>query len=286
MYTIALPFYTRLAKAMAVLSSVLLLANASYAKPANEIAYTDVGQGKPLVLIHAYPTDQRLWQPQRAALQPYLRVITLDLWGFGKSAGKATITMNDYADEVKQLLDTLHIQKAVVGGESMGGYVALAFLKRYPDRVSGLVLSDTQAIADSREQQSKRELTAANMLKNGTATFIHDFMPIALSPDAPQQTRAFLLSIVNGQTAEGMAAALRGIAYREDTSLALKKTALPVLIMTGEKDKLISPQQSSDMHALAKNSRLITIPGAGHLSSLEKPDEWNQAVLDWMNTVG
>src|SRR3990167_6205375 len=106
------------------------------------ISYTDIGHGKPLVLIHAFPTDQQLWHPQQQALKQKFRVITLDLWGFGRSSavnGQA-VSMTDYADEIIQLLDQLHIKKAIIAGESMGGYIALALLAKNPDKIDGLVL--------------------------------------------------------------------------------------------------------------------------------------------------
>jgi pimeloyl-ACP methyl ester carboxylesterase len=126
-----------------------------------------------------------------SGLAPYFRVITIDLWGFGHSAatdGKA-VTMTDYADEVKTLLNQLHIQKAIVGGESMGGYIALAFLDKYPDSVQGLVLSDTQVTADSQEAKVKREKMAIDVLAHGSETLIRDFMPKALSPMASEQIK-------------------------------------------------------------------------------------------------
>lgn len=246
------------------------------------IAYTEVGSGQPLVLIHAFPTDERLWEAQRAGLKEHFRVITLDLWGFGKSSsvdGQA-VTMKNYADEVKKLLDQLSIQQAIIGGESMGGYVALAFLEAYPTYVKGLILSDTQSIADSDETKAKRETTARDVLENGTANVISGFMPKALTPNAPEQTRHYLQNIVESQTPTAVASALRGMALRSDTSTLLANTTLPILIITGDQDTLISPAQSENMHQLAKNSKLITLTNAAHLSNLEKPSEWNQAVVE------
>ena len=246
------------------------------------ISYTDVGKGEPLLLIHAFPTDERLWEPQRAGLKQNFRVITVDLWGFGKSSsvdGQA-VTMTDYADEVKQLLDQLHIHKAIIGGESMGGYIALAVLEKYPDSVSGLVLSDTQSIADSDAAKAKRKATAVDVLEHGTAQLISGFMPKALTPQASDQTRRFLQNILESQSSTGVASALRGMALRTDTSNLLSNTQLPILIITGDQDALISPQQSQNMHQLAKNSKLVTIANAAHLSSLEQPEQWNQAVVD------
>ena len=246
------------------------------------ISYTDVGQGTPLVLIHAFPTDQRLWNSQQQELKKYFRVITLDLWGFGQSSqvdGQA-VTMSDYAEEVKQLMDQLHISKAIVGGESMGGYIALAFLDKYPNKIEGLILSDTQSIADSPEAKTKREAQALDVLEHGTAGFINGFMPKALSSNVSEQLKISLRHILEAQPATAMASALRGMALRSDTGTLLANSSLPVLIITGDQDALISPQQSENMRKLAKNSQLTVIANAGHLSSLEQPAQWNQAVID------
>ena len=251
--------------------------------PVHAASYTDVGSGKPVVLIHAFPTDQHLWQPQREGLKKHFRVITLDLPGFGKAKpvdGKA-ITMTAYADEVRQLLDQLHIDTAVIGGESMGGYIALAFLQKYPERTSGLILSDTQAISDSAEAKAKRETSAVDVLNNGTAGFINGFLPKALSPNAAVAKRDFLKSILDSQPALAFASALRGMALRNDLSYVLAETTLPVLIITGDADVVVSPSQSEAMQQLARNSKLVKIANAGHLSNLENPEEWNDAVKEY-----
>ncbi|KTD64611.1 alpha/beta fold hydrolase [Legionella shakespearei] len=246
-----------------------------------DISYTDSGKGTPLILIHAFPTDKDLWMPQREELKKHFRVITLDLWGFGLSApvdGQA-VTMSDYADEVNQLLERLNINKAIVGGESMGGYVTLAFLEKYPNKVEGLILSDTQSIPDTDEAKTKRESSALDVLDNGTAKFIEGFLPKALSPSSSEDTRNFLRTLLEKQPAQAYASALRGMALRSDTSQLLANSSLPILIISGEEDMVINKQQSLNMHALAKNSSLVLIKDAGHLSSLEQPEEWNKAVI-------
>lgn len=245
------------------------------------ISYTDAGQGKPLILIHAFPTDQRLWKPQQV-LKNYFRVITLDLWGFGLSAkvDGRVVTMNKYADEVKLLLDQLHIKKAIIGGESMGGYIALAFLGKYPAMINGLILSDTQSIADSPEGKIKREAQAVEVLHQGTTSLIEGFMTKALSSQAPEPVQAFLRHIIKTQAQTAVASALRGMAARHDTSSLLANTSSPILIMTADKDTVIPSQQSAYMKQLTKNSRLVLIKNAGHLSSLEQPEQWNKAVID------
>lgn len=271
----------------AIVLILLSLVTFNYAQGAqlknDPISYTDIGSGKPILLIHAFPTDQQLWHTQQTGLKNKFRIITLDLWGFGKSSpvdGQA-ITMSAYADEVKQLMDQLHIQQAIIGGESMGGYIALAFLQKYPERVSGLILSDTQSIADSDETKAKRETSAKDILQNGTSAFIQGFMQKALSPTASNETRKYLTEILNKQSPFALASGLRGMALRPDTSSVLANSQLPILIITGDQDVLISSQQSEAMHTLAKNSKLVTIAGAGHLSNLEKSDDWNKAVLEY-----
>lgn len=251
---------------------------------AGKLSYTDVGRGRPIILIHPFPTDQSLWQPQRDGLKSHFRVITIDLLGFGKSKpvdGKA-VTMTQYAEQVRELMDELHLENAIIGGESMGGYIALAFLAKYPQRVNGLILSDTQSIADSEEAKAKREVTAVDVLTNGTAGLINGFLPKALSPSASDETRAYLKTILDAQSSFAMASALRGMALRSDLSQVFADyPMLPVLIITGTDDVVISPSQSDAMYQLARNSELIKIEKAGHLSSLEKPEEWNRAVIDY-----
>ncbi|HHT0591740.1 TPA: alpha/beta fold hydrolase [Legionella anisa] len=232
--------------------------------------------------MHAFPTDQRLWQPQQEELKEHFRVITLDLWGFGESSsvdGKA-IPMSEYADEVKQLLDYLKIDMAIIGGESMGGYIALAFLDKYPNQTLGLVLSNTQAVADSPETKATREKTALDVLENGTENLISGFTAKALSSNASQQTKDYLRHILALQKSTAIASALRGMALRNSTSAVLATTKLPILIITGELDNVIPPQQSIDMHSLSKNSQLVILFNAGHLSNLEQPKQWNQAIIE------
>ncbi|WP_347251470.1 alpha/beta hydrolase [Legionella sp.] len=245
------------------------------------ISYSDFGRGEPLVLLHAFPTDKNVWLPQQQGLKQYFRVISLDLWGFGYSEGTSglAVTMNEYADEVAQLLDQLTIKKAIIGGTSMGGYIALAFLDKYPNRVKGLILSNTQAVTDGPEITKSNNALASDVLIDGTQKFVNNFMSNALSAEAPQQIRLFLQNILLDQTPFGLASALRGMSIRKDFSQVLAQTTLPILIITSDKDFVIPPQQSANMHALAKNSKLVVLSDAGHLSNLEQPEQWNKAVI-------
>lgn len=267
---------------MQLVKKFILAILAIFSAQVYALSYTDKGVGLPIIFIHAFPTDHRLWLPQQEELAKYFRVITLDLPGFGdsKATDGSAITMYQYAAAVNQLLNQLHIPKAIIAGESMGGYVALAFLKQYPEKTQGLILANTQSIADTPEVQVKREAAAKDILVNGPESFINNFMTKALSTEASADTREYLHSILITQPATGMASALRGMAQREDLSDELRRTNIPILIISAVGDNVISPQQSEYMHTLAKNSQLISLTNAGHLANLEQVRAWDQAVVN------
>jgi pimeloyl-ACP methyl ester carboxylesterase len=270
-------------KVIAAVISLALATTAFANSPINKDSYTDNGQGKTIVLIHAFPADHHLWDMQIKTLSQKYRVITLDLKGFGQATptdGK-TVSMREYAAQVKQLLDQLHVKTAVIGGESMGGYISLAFLKAYPDKTEGLILSNTQAKTDSAEENVADKKDAADILVNGTNRLVADFVPKALSSNASHEAKELVTDMFANQKATGVASALRGMATREDTTKTLAATSIPVLIISSNLDEVISPKESMKMSKIAKNSKLIMIKDAGHLTNIERPDVWNKAVENY-----
>jgi pimeloyl-ACP methyl ester carboxylesterase len=270
-------------KVIAAVISLALATTAFANSPINKDSYTDNGQGKTIVLIHAFPADHHLWDMQIKTLSQKYRVITLDLKGFGQATptdGK-TVSMREYAAQVKQLLDQLHVKTAVIGGESMGGYISLAFLKAYPDKTEGLILSNTQAKTDSAEENVADKKDAADILVNGTNRLVADFVPKALSSNASHEAKELVTDMFANQKATGVASALRGMATREDTTKTLAATSIPVLIISSNLDEVISPKESMKMSKIAKNSKLIMIKDAGHLTNIERPDVLNKAVENY-----
>ncbi|STX81371.1 alpha/beta hydrolase [Legionella busanensis] len=271
---------------VAIVTSLFLISTIGYSASLyyhnKFISYNDIGEGKSLVLIHAFPTDKRLWSLQEKGLAKKFRVISLDLWGFGESSSVdgSTISMTDYAEEVHQLLHYLHIEKAIIGGESMGGYIALAFLEKYPSQVEGLILSNTQANEDDLDTKASREKLAAEIIKKGSDSFVKNFLTKALSPKAAEDTKAYLSHILVSQKPAALASALRGMSIRNKMFHVLANSDIPILIITSDQDIVISSQKSEEMHAITKNSQLITISNAGHLSNLEQPEQWNNAVIN------
>jgi len=252
------------------------------------IAYTDAGIGRPIVLIHGYPFNRSLWNEQVEALSSTCRVIAPDLRGFGESDAAATATMNEMAHDVAQLMDHLEITQAAIGGLSMGGYVALAFYKQFPSRVRALVLADTRAQADSEEARQNREQQARKALDEGMAGIADSMLPKLLTPETVSKHPEIVKRVRDMMLKtkpEGAAAALRGMAERDDQTELLAKVAVPSLILVGAEDAITPVADSEKMHQAIAGSRLVVIENAGHVSNLERTEQFNEAMLGFMKEL-
>ncbi len=247
-----------------------------------EIKYDVRGSGPVLLLLHAFPLGLFMWDPQAEALSPAHRVARFDARGFGGSAlGSIPFTMERIADDAAAVLDALAAEKAVIGGCSMGGYAALAFARRHPRRLAGLVLQDTRAGADSDEAKANRATLAARVLAEGATVAVEAFLPKLLGVTS-QRTRGELVSLVEQRILaaprEAIAAALHGLAAREDSRATLGAIRVPTLVLVGEEDVLTPPSEAEAMAAAIPDARLERIPGAGHLANLENPQAVNAAL--------
>jgi pimeloyl-ACP methyl ester carboxylesterase len=247
------------------------------------LEYDDIGNGIPLLLIHAFPFDRTLWRTQIAGLSQLYRVIAPDLRGFGQSSPTEgeVITMEQYASDLKSLLDSVNVKQAVIGGMSMGGYVALAFYAQYPDRVKGLILANTRAVPDPEDVKQARLANAQKVGEVGAHFLVETMAPKMLGPAAKPEMEIAVRSMMLRQRAAGIMSALRGMAVRPDRTALLRFATVPVLIITGSSDALIPPADSEAMHALIPSSRLVNIPDAGHLSNLDKADAFNHVVREF-----
>jgi 3-oxoadipate enol-lactonase len=247
------------------------------------VAYDDVGTGEPIVLIHAFPLDARMWQPQRDALAGSHRVITPDLRGFGRStATPPPRTIDAHADDVAALLDHLVIPCATVLGLSMGGYVALALARRHRARLARLVLADTRAAADTAEGRAARDRNIALVESQGVAAMLDGMLPRLVSPDAPADVVATVRAIGASQSPVGITAALAALRDRPDATKDLASLALPVLVLVGREDTLTPPAEARALADAIPSATLVEIPGAGHLANLEAPAPFNRALLDFL----
>ena len=251
-----------------------------------QMAYTDSGMGRPVVLIHGYPFNRSLWNEQVAELSHSYRVIAPDLRGFGESdASEGPATMDRMAQDVALLLGHLGISRAVIGGLSMGGYVALAFYKQFPSRVRALILADTRAQADTEEGKQTRDEQAEKALAEGMAGIADAMLPKLLTPDTVSKRPEIVKRVRDMMLKtkpEGTAAALRGMAQRDDQTQLLPQISSPALIIVGADDAITPVADSEKMHNAIAGSRFVVLENAGHVSNLERTEEFNQHLLDFL----
>ena len=253
------------------------------------INYRDEGKGLPVIFIHGFPLNQTIWDEQAAALRDRCRTITLDLRGFGETdAPEGPCLMEDMAEDVRGLMQSLSIEHAVLVGLSMGGYVALAFYRKYPDAVRALVLADTRATADPPEGRERRMKSAERAEREGASAIADDMVPLLLAPSTVE-TRPDIVrrmrDIVEANSPRGIAAAQRGMAERLDSTDLLAKIDFPVLVIVGSEDTLTPVRDSESLRDHIPGSRLRIIEGAGHLSNMERADEFNRALIECIEEV-
>ena len=254
-----------------------------------EMAYDDRGHGPAVVLLHGFPFDRSMWDEQADALAGSYRVITPDLRGMGETtAGDGPATMDEMAHDVAALMDKLGVERAVVGGLSMGGYVALAFYRRHRLRARALLLADTRPGADTDEARKTREEQARKILGAGAGVIADDFLKKVLTPATLAErpgVAARVCEMILKTNARGAAAALRGMALRHDQTSFLEDVLVPALILVGSEDKLTPPAEAEVMRREIRGSRLQVIEGASHLSNVERPDEFNRALKTFLDEL-
>ena len=254
-----------------------------------QLAYTDTGMGQPVILLHGYPFNRTLWNEQVAALSNRYRVITPDLRGLGESdATPGAATMNRMAQDVAALLDQLEISRAVIGGLSMGGYVALAFYKQFPSRVRALVLADTRAQADTEDGKQTRHQQAEKALAEGMAGIADSMLPKLLTPETvskhPEVVKRVRDMMLKTKP-EGAAGALLGMAERDDQTPLLSQISCPALILVGREDPITPVPDSEKMNREIAGSRLVVIENAAHVSNLERTEQFNDELVRFLNLL-
>lgn len=254
-----------------------------------DIAYDDTGTGPVIVLLHGFPFNRSLWTQQVVALSQSYRVITPDLRGFGDSeSGESPATMNSMAQDVAELMDSLDIASATIGGLSMGGYVVLAFYKQFPERVKALVLADTRPQGDAEEAKQVRAKQAEDALSQGMAGIVNSMLPKLFTPDSvtrqPEAVKRVREMMMTTKPA-GAAAALMGMAAREDHTEMLSRIDVPTLILVGRDDAITPVADSENMHTRIPGSHLKVIENAGHVSNVEQADVFNSQLLSFLSEI-
>ena len=245
--------------------------------------------GRTLVLLHAFPLAAGMWQPQLEAVPVGWRFIAPDLRGFGQSqVGDSSLpaTIEGYAHDVVALLDHVGVEKAVIAGLSMGGYVAFALLRLVPERVAGLVLADTRAEADDEAARVSRDRMTDALSLGGAAAVFERMLPgligattRASRPDVVRRVQELVLA----QPVEGIRRAIQSLKSRPDSTPLLAAVPCPTLIIVGDEDQIMNVDTVRRMHARIPGAELAVIEKAGHLSNLEQPAGFNAALLAFLN---
>ena len=236
-----------------------------------------------LLLLHAFPLDARMWEPQIEALATQVPVAAPNAPGFGGSllSGQVT-TMDDVADRAAEAMDAAGLERAVVCGLSMGGYAALAFWRRHRVRVAGLILANTRAGADDGEGRERRR-TLAERLRSEGHGFLVESPPPLLSDGAPDELWAWIKGNIAEQPPEAIAAASLGMAERPDSTGDLGTIDVPTLVVTSTGDTLIPAAATEPMASQISGARLEVVAGAGHLTNLETPEAFNRLLHEHLS---
>ncbi len=239
-----------------------------------------VSNAVPLIFIHGFPFNKEMWSAQLTALGSSYRCIAYDVRGHGDSeAGAAQFSIPQFADDLFSFMDALKIDKAIIVGLSMGGYIALHAIEKSPARIVGLVLCDTQCAADTQEGRDKRKKTIAFIQKNGLEVYSEESLKNLFAPASFQSKKQEVLFIKNtilDTKPENICLTLQALADRKETCTILKQIEVPVLILVGKEDKITPPEAAEKMHREISGAEIGIVAGAGHLSNLENPDGFNE----------
>jgi len=254
-----------------------------------DIAYETRGAGPALLFLHAFPLGLGMWEPQASAFASSHQVIRFDARGFGGSPpGDGLLTMERIADDAVGLLDHLDVSRAIVCGLSMGGYAAFALVRRHADRLKALVLADTRAGADSDAARAARAAQADKVRKEGSASIADAVLPKLVGETTHAQRPelvARLKETIAANPPRGIADALAGLAARADSTSTLREVRVPTLVVCGAEDVLTPVSESEALVRGIAGSQIQIIPGAGHLSSLENPEQFNLSLRKFLTAL-
>ncbi len=250
--------------------------------------HSEVGQGTPVVLLHGFPLSSAIWYQQQLDISDCYRVITPDLRGHGRSpAPPGVYEMDLLASDVLALLDTLHVKQAVIMGHSMGGYVALAAWKRAPDRLLALGLITSQAGADTEQGRQGRYLLADKVAAQGSKVVAEAMLFKLFAPNLSAHSKIIdgVGQMILNTASAGIIGALKGMALRPDSIPVLPGIKIPVLILAGKNDQIISPDKPQAMAARLPKGTLSLIENAGHMPMLEQPTATTIAIREFLRAA-
>jgi 3-oxoadipate enol-lactonase len=254
------------------------------------LSYDDLGEGSvPIIFLHGYPFDKSMWAEQVEFLKPSFRSIACDIRGFGKSKDeKTSLSIHLFGDDLIAFMDKLGIEKAIICGLSMGGFIALNAMKKSPDRFDALILCDTQCIADTTQLKETRHKIIDKIESDGASNFNEGFLKsvfhkdsLSNKPELVEQLRTVVFANSENIIIKG----LEALAGRAETCSSLDAISIPTLIICGREDEVTPLSESEFMHSKIKGSILKVIDNAGHVSNLEQAEEFNKHLADFLSTL-
>lgn len=261
-----------------------MVSNVKVELKSGTLSYIDKGSGPVVLLIHAFPLNHTMWEPQLGPLSSHFRVIAPDIRGFGASQPPSPWTMDDMAGDLNDLLDHLGIQDASLAGVSIGGYIGLAFWSKYPARVRQLVLSNSRARADNDQEKAARTEMIAAIQQEGASILPDRMLPRLLQPNAAPEVARKVRNMIEQATAPAAAFAVMAMRDRADFTPVLHRIACPCMVVSGTNDVIIPVHDSRAVAERIAGARFVEIPNSGHLSNLENPEAFNAALLSFLST--
>ncbi len=256
-----------------------------------EIDYNfyEVKSSPVIAFIHAFPFNQKMWNPQVEFLKGRCSILTYDVRGLGQSeVGDAQFMFENLVDDFVELLRSLKIEKVIACGLSMGGYIILRSYEKHPSLFHALILCDTRSEADGNEAKIRRAQMLHLLKFHGKEKFVEEFLKSALSPKTFENKKdvvSFAEKIILENDERGIAGNLIALSTRTDTTHVLEKIEIPTLLIFGEDDALTPPSIAHSLNSKIKNSRLEIIPSAGHLSNIENSEKFNEAISKFLKDV-
>jgi 3-oxoadipate enol-lactonase len=256
------------------------------------VRYLEAGSGRPVVLLHAFPLGADMWRPQLEHPPAGWRLVAPDYRGFGKTTLRddpgRRATIDDFAQDIKIFLERLEIERGVIAGLSMGGYVAFALFRQAPELFAGIVLADTRPGADSADGRAARQAMLELVRSRGPAAVAEQMMPKLLGATTARERPEIASEVrrtIESTRATAIARAIEAMMDRPDSTADLPRLSCPALIVVGEEDVLTPPAEAEAMHRRMPHSRLAVLPQAGHLSNVEAAGPFSQALSEFLGTV-
>jgi len=261
--------------------------------PVNDInvSYNDEGPKKApvIIFIHGFPLNKSMWDKQSEKLKDSYRVIAYDIRGHGDTdLGAIDFSIDLFAQDLIDFMDALKIERTMLCGLSMGGYIALNAIDKHPNRFSALILSDTNCTADSSEAKENRMKTIEGIKENGVKKLADGLIPKLFAPESFKtysEGIAVVKELIVKTPKQSLYNSLHAMANRKETCSKLPEIKIPVLIIVGKEDKITPPEAANAMHEKIKDSSLQIIPNAGHLSNLENQEDFNNQLKKFIDTI-